>query len=283
MGKANKVKNELADAVVMVDLIQTLKDIADNKFYMLSKQKHKFRRFGESFVDFFRLVKLTGADHPLIKNDNPAVGILVVTIEGSFLGAFNNKILRRAIEEKNTHENSQFIAIGQKGADRLMQYTPNLKKFINMNKIGMYQMAIAVKDYLVDQVVSGALGKIYVVYSWPKSFEIQKPRVVKLLPCDDLVRKQSQFADEFENVIGESAPGDVIGFLCNLWITTRLSEIFMDTMIASSAAQASFLEDSVDKMKKERAKVKVKYRKAKKGDIDKSLRETFSARMMTAQ
>jgi len=34
------------------------------------------------------------------------------------------------------------------------------------------------------------------------------------------------------------------------------------------------------KMRKERDAVKMKYRKAKRGDIDKSLREVFSARMM---
>ena len=45
MGKASKVKVELMDAVEMVYLIQTLKDIADNKFFTLMSQKDRFRRF----------------------------------------------------------------------------------------------------------------------------------------------------------------------------------------------------------------------------------------------
>ena len=100
MGKSNKVKSELRDAVEMVDLIQTLKDIADNKFYTLINQKYKFRRFGESFVEFFRLVSLSDGKHPLLSNENKKVGIIVVTIEGSFLGEFNGRILRKAMEEK---------------------------------------------------------------------------------------------------------------------------------------------------------------------------------------
>ncbi|HNV24033.1 MAG TPA: hypothetical protein PKH98_04010, partial [Candidatus Omnitrophota bacterium] len=59
MGKASKVKVELRDAIEMAYLIQALKDIADNKFYTLSQQKEKFCRFGETFVEFFRMISFT--------------------------------------------------------------------------------------------------------------------------------------------------------------------------------------------------------------------------------
>lgn len=283
MGKASKVKREFADVIEMVDLIQTLKDIADNKFFTLTAKKDSFRRFGETFVEFFRMISLSSIDHPLIKNDCPVTGIVVLTIEGGFLGRFNNQIIRMALQEREKHEQSRFIAIGEKSVEQLSRHTSDLKVFSGMEGMGFYEMAVIVKDYLVDEVMSGKLGKVIICYSWPKSFEIQKPRKQKLLPCDDLLVKQAEFVDEFENIIEESDPVNIIGYLSNIWITTRLYEIFIDTTIASAAAQSSFLEDSVDKMKKERTKTAMRYRKAKKGDIDKSLRETFSARMMTVK
>ena len=283
MGKANKVKGELVDAVEMVYLIQTLKDIADNKFYTLMSQKDRFRRFGESFVEFFRMMSLTKVQHPMISNNNPKMGIVVITAEGSFLGEFNNKIVRRAIEERDKYTQSDFIAVGIKGVDRLRQFTPNLKVFTDTEQKGLYEAAIEVKDYLVGEIMNNRLGKVMVVYSFPKSFEMQRPKVVKLLPCDDLISKQAQFVETFERVILESEPKDITGFLSNLWITTRLYEIFFDTIIAAASAQSQFLEDSVEKMKKQQRVVRMKYRKAKKGDIDKSLRETFSARMMATK
>ena len=281
MGKANKVKKEYLDSVDMVFLIQTLKDIADNKFYTLQAKKSKFRRFGETFIEFFRLISLTKTTHPLISNQNPKAGIVVITVDGSFLGEFNNKIVRRALEEKEKHPEFSFIAIGTKSLDRLRQDTPNLKVFDSMEARGLYETAVEVKNYLVDEIMSGRLGKIIIIYSWPKTFDIQKVRTVKLLPCDELVTKQTQFVDAFEKVIEESDPQNIVGYLSNIWVATRLYEIFVDTVISSAAAQAQFLDDSVDKMKKERAKVKIKYRKAKKSDIDRGLRETFTAKMMT--
>ena len=281
MGKANKVKKDLGDAVELVDLLQTLKDIADNKFFTLMSKKEKFRRFGATFIEFFRMISFTDAKHPLISNKNKNVGILAITIEGSFLGEFNNKILRRALAEKENHEEVTFIAVGRKAADRLLQENPYLKIFTNMESIGLYETAVTIKDYLVEQIMTKKIGKVIVVYSYPKSLETQKQRILKLLPCDELLTKQLQFQDDFESVIEESDPNQVIGFLSNLWITTRIYEILVDTTIASAAAQSQFLDDSVDKMNKEKKKTAIMYRKAKKSDIDKSLRETFSARMMT--
>ena len=281
MGKANKVKGELIDVNEMVQLIQVLKDIADNKFFTLLSQKDRFTRFGESFVEFFRMISFTKAKHPLIENDNPKVGIVVVTAEGSFLGEFNNKIIRTALEEKENYSQSTFIAVGDKCVRRLELIQPDIKGFINYETKGLYEIALEIKDYLVKEVMEGRLGKVKVVYSFPKSFEIQKPRAVDLLPCVELIKKQSQH-QILEKIIEESNTLDLIGKLADLWLGARLYEILFDTIIAAAAAQSKMLDDSLEKMKKEQVIVKAKYRKAKKGDIDNSLREVFSARMVMA-
>lgn len=283
MGKSHKVKKELFAAKDLVGLIQTLKDIADNKFYVLSGQRDKFRRFGETFVDFFRMMSLGKAEHPLIANDNPKTAILVVTIEGSFLGEFNNRVASLAIEQERENKDVKFILIGDRKVDRFKEITSDIEVFTGLETEGLYETAVKVKDYLVDEIMNGRLGKVIVVYSWPKDMETQKQRLSKLLPCEDLLTKQAEFTSEFANIIEESDAKEIIGYLCNLWITTRLYDMFVDTLISSAAAQAKFLDDRVDELKKERNKTFIRYRKAKKGDIDKSLRETFSARMLVTK
>ena len=61
MGKVSRVKGELYDVNELLNLIQILKDVADNKFHALANQKDRFARFGESFVEFFRLISLSEA------------------------------------------------------------------------------------------------------------------------------------------------------------------------------------------------------------------------------
>jgi ATP synthase F1 gamma subunit len=283
MGKANKIKFELRDAVEMVYLIQTLKDIADNKYYSLLNSKDKFRRFNDTFVEFFRMLRQTSVVNPLIHNDNPVTCIIAITVEGSFLGEFNNKITRLAIKEKEKHKEFQFLAVGNRSVEQLKKHTPDLKVFENAESHGFYETAVELKDYLIEQIFAGQIGKVVVCYTWPKRFETLKPKVVKLLPCDSLIKDQSQSTGMIEKVIEESDPKDVITYLVNLWVTTALYEMLIDSTIASAASQSQFLEESVDKLKKEKKKTQMRYLKARKADIDKSLRETFSARMISME
>jgi len=156
-----------------------------------------------------------------------------------------------------------------------------MKTFIDIEEVGLYETAIRIKDYVVQEVMEGRLGSILVVYPWSKTFNLQKPRTVKLLPCDELLTKQAEFVDSIESVINESDPVDVIGYLADMWLVCRIYEIMHDTSISEAAAQSQQLEASVQRMKKDKKGIASAFAKAKKGDIDKSMREVFTSRMMT--
>lgn len=281
MGKAMRIKSDLDDITELVEIIQVLKDVADTKFHELANRKDRFVRFGESFVEFFRMISLSAVRHPLVSNDNPKIGIVGVTSEAGFMGDLNAKTIRHILMEKENNKNSALIMVGRKGAERVAKAEENIKTFINIEETGLYEMCIRIKDYLIEEVMADRLGKIIVVYPWSKNFNLQKPRSVKLLPCDELLTKQAEFVDAIEAVIEESDPVDVIGYLADMWLVCRLYEILHDTSISEAAAQSQQLEASVQRMKKDKKGIAAAFGKARKGDIDKSMREVFTSRMMT--
>lgn len=281
MGKANKIKSDLEDITELVEIIQVLKDVADTKFHELATRKDRFARFGESFVEFFRMISLSTVRHPLVSNDNPNIGILGVTSEAGFMGDLNAKTIRAIIAEKERYPQGVLIIVGRKGAEKLAKVQPNMKTFVNLEEVGLYEIAIRIKDYLVQEVMEDRLGKIVVVYPWSKTFNLQKPRTVKLLPCDELLIKQAEFVDAIESVILESDAADIIGYLADMWLVCRIYEILHDSSISEAAAQSQQLEASVQKMKKDKKGIAAAFTKARKGDIDKGMREIFTARMMT--
>ncbi len=284
MGKANKVKREMVEVRDLVDLVQVLKDIADMKFHDLFAKRGGFQRFGESFSEFFRLLKYTEVAHPLITNENPNTCIVVITTEEGFVGDLNNKVVVRAIEEREHYPGAIFVTVGRKGVAKLeMMGIKNVRTFEEVAEQGMYEIAVQLKDFLVEQVMQGKIGKVLVVYPWPKDLQTVKSRVVKLLPCEFIMQQQTQTVELFSKVIEESDPLEIIGYLATLWISSKIYEIMFDTSIAAVSAQSQQLETSVGNVRKEAMAVKLKYRKARKGDIDKSLREVFSSRMMTVK
>jgi ATP synthase F1 gamma subunit len=284
VGKANKVKGEVMEVRELVDLIQVLKDVADMKYHALVAQRIKFNRFNESFTEFFNLVGFSQVQHPLVKNSNPNSIILVISTERGFVGDLNSRVVARAMEEKEKDPQAQFVVVGKKGVMKLESMGQKmLKTYEDVEDHGLYEVAVDIKTYLVKEVMEGRIGKVILVYPWPKDYTTTKPRAVKLLPCDDLLSKQTQTVELFHQVIEESDPVDMIGYLSDLWLSSRIYEIFFDTNLAAASAQTQQLDNSLGKMRKERDVIKLKYRKAKRGDIDKSLREVFSARMMVAK
>ena len=281
MGKASKIKHDLEDIIELVAIIQVLKDVASNKFHMLAGRKDRFMRFGESFVEFFRMISLSKVRHPLVSNDNAATGIVVITSEAGFMGDLNNKVVRAALNEQAQRPNSILIPVGRKGAAKMAQPGRTLKIFENIEETGLYDMAILIKDYLIEEIMNNRLGRAVVVYPWSKNFNLQKPRVVPLLPCEELLLKQADFVDSIEHVIEESDPVDIIGHLADMWLVCRLYEMLHDTTISEAAAQSQQLESSLQKMQKQKKGVQLSFSKARKGDIDKSMREVFTSRMMT--
>ena len=282
MGKANKVKREMIEVRDLVELVQVLKDIADMKFRDLFARRGGFQRFGESFAEFFRLLEYTEIAHPLVSNTSKEVCIVVITSEEGFIGDLNNKVIVRALEERDKNPSAQFVTVGRKGVMKLaMMGVTNAKTFEEIAERGMYETSVLLKDYLVDQVMTGKVGKVLVVYPWPKDLQTVKARVVKLLPCEFIFQKQKQKVEQFTHVIEESDPLDIIGYLANLWTSSKIYEMMFDTSIAAVSAQSQQLDTSLTNVKKEGQTVKMKYRKARKNDIDKSLREVFSSRMMS--
>jgi ATP synthase F1 gamma subunit len=284
MGKASKVKVEVGEVRDLVDLIQVLKDVADMKYHAMSAQRIKFNRFNESFTEFFSLIGFSQVRHPLVNNSNPNAVILVISTERGFVGDLNSRVIGRAIEEKEKNPQSQFVVVGKKGVMKLEGMGQKiLKAYEDVEDRGLYEVAVDIKTYLVKEVMEGRIGRVIIVYPWPKDYTVTKPRAVKMLPCEDLLPKQSQTVEKFRQVIEESDPVDMIGYLADLWLSSKIYEIFFDTNLAAAAAQTQQLDNSLGKMRKERDVVKLKYRKAKRGDIDKSLREVFSARMMVTK
>ncbi len=264
----------------LVDLVQVLKDVADMKYHALSQQRIKFNRFGESFIDFFSMVGFAEVRHPLVTNDNPKTAIVVISSERGFVGDLNSRVVGRAMEEKEKNAQSVFVVIGKKGIGKLEGLGQKIERaWEDVEDKGFYEISLEIKDYIVKEVMEGRVGRVVVVYPWPKDYTVIKPRAVKLLPCESLLPVQEN-TGEVKEVIEESDAVDMIGYLADLWLSSKIYEIFFDTNLAAASAQTQQLDNSLGKMKKEREAVKLKYRKARRGDIDKSLREVFSARMM---
>ena len=132
--------------------------------------------------------------------------------------------------------------------------------------------------------MSGSAGKALAIYIWAKSFNVLKPRIVKLLPAEELLGGTGGEEDYYgtgRRFITESTIDGIMKVLADIWVSSRLFEMISDTQLSEAAAQAQQLESAIDGMSGEKKGLVMAFKKSQRGDLNKAMREVFTSSSVT--
>ena len=288
-----ELRKELQFSGDLMNLIETLKNVAGSQYHVLERQKERFAEFMEAFAGFFRVVNLVEVDDPLVRVVSDVLGIVIVTSDSGFMGGLNQGVMRAAFRAQGDlpDEKTSLVVIGDKGAASIGDMGRKFKFFPGIATETLYEQAIEVRDYIVEEVLAGRMGKVVLAYPKALSFSSQSIEVINILPCAELfdVEAESEVAEkapdtgmlaDARKVIVESSFADMVEYLSGVWVSSKLYEVFEDSKLAEFSARAMHLEGSFQKVEKDHAKVKHRVFKAVHELIDKGMRESFSAKMI---
>jgi F0F1-type ATP synthase gamma subunit len=288
MSKTKRLKVDFDDTSEILELMLILKDIATTMFSKSAKKKQVLIDFVQYFIDFFKLCSFVDAKNALVTPITSATSILAVTSESGFMGDMNSRMVRSMIAEAEKNNASDLVVIGNKAGEKVKQMygkSKNIHVFGNIVKVGSYRTSINVKDYFVENILAGKIGKIVAVYPFALNINLIRPRTAILFPSTELFAEYNQSQkgaeDTIEPVTVESDLSKIMGYLASVWLTCRIYELLMNAECAGFAAQVQQLEGASDRLKKEKLFLGSAVRKSRKADISKSLAETFASRMVT--
>lgn len=295
-----ELRRELQFNTGLLSLIETLKNIAGSQYHMMERRKERFDQFMSAFSDFFRVVNLVDVENSLVRVVSDVLGIIVVTSDSGFMGGLNQGVIRKAFEVQGelSDDRVSLVVIGDKGASRITDMDRKFKFFPGISQQGdqdeIYRQSVEIKDYIVDKVRSGEMGKVVVTYPKALSFSSQAIEAINILPCAELfsidadsepsreLKPQGALA-EATKVIVESSFSDMVEYLAGVWVTSKLFEVFEDSKLAEFSARAMHLEGSVQKVEKTHEKIRHQVFKAVHEQIDKGMRESHSAKSIKAR
>jgi len=283
-GKTTRIKGDLDDVEAILEIITILKDVSTNNFFSFAKKKENFAKFLEIFLVFFNMLESIKTDCPLVRNDNPATDILVITSESSFMSQLNNRVCNVALREYQKYPNAQILCVGRRGADKCKQLGMKLEKvYEDIEATGRYEIAMSIRDHLIERIMSGSAGRALAIYIWAKSFNILKPRIVKLLPAEELLgggEEEDRYGTG-RRFITESTIDGIMKVLADVWLSSRLFEMISDSQLAEAAAQAQQLESAMDGLSGEKKGMVMAFKKSQRGDLNKAMREVFTSSSVT--
>ena len=291
MGKTAQIKGDLDDIEAILEIISILKDVSTNKFFQFAQQKEDFSKFLAIFLVFFGMLENVQSNCPLVRNENPGTDIVVITSESSFMAQLNGKVCNAAMREAEKYPGSRIVCVGYRGADKLKSLGATMERvYTDIDKVGRYQIALDVRDYLIDRMMGGECGRAICIYVWAKSFNVLKPRVVRLLPAEELLNVGEEDAGgeqagpaaeqpkpQKKNFIAESSIDGIMKVLADIWVSSRLFEMISDSLLAEAASQAQQLESAIEGMSKDKKGLILGLKKASRGDLNKAMREVFTS------
>ncbi|MBU3759337.1 MAG: hypothetical protein FGM27_05335 [Candidatus Omnitrophica bacterium] len=285
-GKTTRIKGDMDDVAAILEIITILKDVSTNRFFAFAKKKENFSKFLEIFLVFFNMLESVRTNCPLVRNQNDGTDLMVLTSESSFMSQLNNKVCNAAFREYEKYPDCQVLCVGRRGADKCRQLGMKLAKvYEDVEATGRYEIALSIRDYLIERMMGGASGKAIAVYIWAKSFNVLKPRIVKMLPAEELLGgagdEDSQFGHMARRFISESTIDGIMKVLADIWVSSRLFEMISDTQLAEAAAQAQQLESAIEGMSSEKKGLVMAFKKSQRGDLNKAMREVFTSSSVT--
>lgn len=287
----SELRKELKFNHELLSLVETLKNVAGSQFHLLEKKKERFEAFMNAFAGFFRVVDLVDVVNPFVRAESEVTGLVVVTSDSGFMGGLNSAVLRAGQEavDQLPPDKVSYVVIGEKGAGAISDQRLPFKFFAGINQDTIYEQAVVIKDWLMQEVAERRIGRVLVAAPKALSFSAQTIQVMDLLPCGSLFERSGstplpalsgtrRFLAEAREVIVESSFDDMVEYLAGVWVTSKLFEIFEDGKLAEFGARAMHLEGSLQKVEKEYAKTRQKCFKASHELVDKGMRESFAAK-----
>lgn len=160
-------------------------------------------------------------------------GFLVITADKGLAGAYNQKVLNEMMRLSQTEKDKQYFVVGNYGRNYCrMHHIPIEKSFLYTAQNPTLHRAREICDELLERYRSGALRKIYIIFTDFGNGMQEEARSVRLLPlhradfmdedADDI--KPFHFEPSLESVLENLIPGYLVGYIYVALVDSFCSE-----------------------------------------------------------
>jgi len=276
----SQVKQDMEFNKNLNSLVDVLKTIAVSEFHVLERKMTTFERLTAVVETFFETFDTRYIRHPLVMPTKRPKAVVAVTSDKGLLGGLNAKIATTAINELN-QTGDLLVVVGERGEMFVREKNISANVFPGIIDSQRHSQALQLRNYLFEQVLTGKVGAIKIVYARALSFTKQRIEMLQLAPY--IPAKERDIAaqrHEFFNTIFESKPEDIVEYLMYLWMAQKIDEIFGFSRLAELAARFVHLEESSQKLQKLNKTLKLEYFRIRHELVDRNMRELFAARSL---
>lgn len=221
--------------------------------------------------------------------------IVVFSSNKGLAGGYNSSIVKKLIGEeatiKFTPQDTLVYAIGSKVRDELKSKGFTIEQDFSEKMEDMeYGLYIMIANILLDNFVAGKINEIYLVYTYFKNTIVHIPRVLRLLPFENVEKNTSDDTELLGKKTFEVAKSkyeddpampmnyemddeEMLNKMIPQYISTLLYGALTASIASENGARMTAMDNATKNAKELSEKLGVMYNRARQGAITQELTE----------
>lgn len=214
--------------------------------------------------------------HPLLDNREVKTSLyIVLSADRGLAGGYNANIMRMTeniIKERNV--NSKLITVGSKARDYFTRRSYDVvKSFTGVSEEPQFADAREIGNIALNLYMDKEIDEINIVYTRFLSTISQEPKVLKLLPSEEVHEesKRGKVLTEFE-----PSTEDVLDYLIPKYIQSSIYGALIESSTSEQAARRIAMESATDNAEEIIDELQISYNRARQAAITMEISEIVS-------
>ncbi|WP_066506045.1 ATP synthase F1 subunit gamma [Abyssisolibacter fermentans] len=213
-----------------------------------------------------------GVRHPLLtKRDVKKVLYIVLTSDRGLCGGYNSNVLK--LVEKSDRDKSEIaiISIGSQAKSYFERRNYDIKQsFTQISENPTYADALKIGSLALKLYKDGEIDEINLVYTSFVSTVTYQPKVLKLLPAENL---KSEDKSKRTLVEYEPSPEAVLGYLIPKYIYSAIYGGLIESSASEQGSRRTAMESATDNAEEMIDKLQLSYNRARQAAITQEISE----------
>ena len=262
-------------------LLGVLKGIAVSQFHILERKLKTFDKFSYAVESFIEGIDTSSVIHPFLQSPVKNQAVIGITSDSGLLGGLNTQVMNMCFSQLQ-NEKDILVIVGERGKIYAQEMRIPYKGFPGIKDETRFDLALTLRDYVLKKVVDQEVGGVSIIYPKALSLINQKLEKFSPLPYGKPENKEDYPAINLKEFIQESSLEDMVEYLVFLWMGQKIYDILGYARLAELGARFIHLEESSHKLGDLDKKLRLKYFRFKHELTDRSMREIFAARSISA-
>lgn len=295
MPSIREIRQRIRSVKNTAKITKAMQMVASSKMRRAQERVEKSRPYADQIRELTARLAAVAASSGEISDDlallkqRPVrnVGVVIISPDRGLSGALPSNINRhaaqtaarerRALTEQNRSARVDFVAVGRKGRDFVVNAGENLvAEFTNYGDRPSLSDASAIAQVAVDAFLKGEVDVVYLVYAKFINTVTQRPTTVQLLPVKPPEQEDGADTQRALDYIYEPSAGEIFKQLLPRYVDVQVFQALLETVASQQSAQMVAMKNATDNANDLVQDLNLTYNKARQAAITTQILEVVA-------